>query len=216
MKLIYICSYFTKRPHVGGGEQNRKLGEYVRDEWKSYKFDHVEMVQYDVLLSMPPRDKPNAVKIINTTDGTVLWNVEGPEKVIPPARFDFHFSVPFCAGWIPGGLLPINECTERLRPKGVSFSGFWNMKVGIWLVELYERVAKNVFRSVKRLNKAYSCFICLWKSRENVPVYLWFIPYFKDSECIYSIQKGCRVVQFVHRRYTKRLPFPRQKWFIKG
>ena len=98
MKLIYICSYFTKRPHVGGGEQNRKLGEYVRDEWKSYKFDHVEMVKYDVLLSMPPRDKPNAVKIINTTDGTVLWNVEGPEKVIPPARFDFHFSAPFCAG----------------------------------------------------------------------------------------------------------------------
>jgi len=39
------------------------------------------MVQYDVLLSMPPRDKPNAVKIINITDGSVLWNVQGPEKV---------------------------------------------------------------------------------------------------------------------------------------
>jgi len=39
------------------------------------------MVRYDVLLSMPPRDKPNVVKILNTTDGSVLWNVEGPEKV---------------------------------------------------------------------------------------------------------------------------------------
>ena len=98
MKLIYICSKFTERPHVGGGEQNRKLGVYIRDEWKKYKFDHVEMVQYNVLLSMPPRDKPNAVKIINTTAGTVLWNVEGPEKVIPTARFDFNFSAQFCAG----------------------------------------------------------------------------------------------------------------------
>ena len=74
-------SYFTKRPHVGGDEQNKKLGEYIRDKWNSYKFDHVEMVQYDVLLSIPPRDKPNVVKILNTTDGSALWNVEGPEKV---------------------------------------------------------------------------------------------------------------------------------------
>ena len=77
----HFCSYFTKRPHVGGGEQNKKLGEYIRDKWISYKFDHVEMVEYDVLLSMPPRDKPNVVKILNTTDGSTLWNVQGPEKV---------------------------------------------------------------------------------------------------------------------------------------
>ena len=128
MKLIYIYSKFTERPHVGGGEQNRKLGEYIRDEWKKYKFDHVEMVQYDVLLSMPPRDKPNAVRIINTTDKTVLWNVEGPEKVIPIGRFNFNFSAPFCVGRIPGGLLPIKAYTGRLRPKGVPFSGFCNMK----------------------------------------------------------------------------------------
>ena len=74
-------SNFTKRPHVGGGEQNKKLGEYIRDKWISYKFDHVEMVQYDVLLSMPPRDKPNVVKILNTTDNSALLKVEGPEKV---------------------------------------------------------------------------------------------------------------------------------------
>lgn len=45
------------------------------------------MVQYNVLLSMPPRDKPNAVKIVNTTDGDVVWNVEGPEKVTITCRF---------------------------------------------------------------------------------------------------------------------------------
>ena len=80
--LSDLCSNFTKRPHIGGGEQNKKLGEYIYNTWKSYKFDHVEMVQYDVLLSMPPRDNPNVVTIVNTTNNTVLWTVKGPEKVI--------------------------------------------------------------------------------------------------------------------------------------
>lgn len=93
----HFCSYFTKRPHVGGGEQNKKLGEYIRDKWIGYKFDHVEMVRYDVLLSMPPKDKPNVVKILNTTDGSALWNVEGPEKVrslFPPRCPDLHLNFP--------------------------------------------------------------------------------------------------------------------------
>ena len=87
--VYHFYSNFTKRPHVGGGEQNKKLGEYIRDKWISYKFDHVEMVQYDVLLSMPPRDKPNVIKILNTTDGSALWNVEGPEKVRNPYLLDW-------------------------------------------------------------------------------------------------------------------------------
>ena len=86
-------SNFTKRPHVGGGERNKKLGEYIRDKWISYKFDHVEMVHYDVMLSMPPRDKPNVVKILNTTDGSALWNVEGPEKVKSPFFFPLRIEL---------------------------------------------------------------------------------------------------------------------------
>ena len=70
------------RPHSAGGEQNKKLAEYIYNKWKSYNFDHVEMVQYDVLLSMPPRNNPNVVTIINTPNNTVLWTVKGPEKVV--------------------------------------------------------------------------------------------------------------------------------------
>ena len=56
----------------------------MRDKWVSYKFDHVEMVRYDVLLSRPPRDKPNVVQILNVTDRSALWTVTGPEKVSDP------------------------------------------------------------------------------------------------------------------------------------
>ncbi|KAL9983847.1 hypothetical protein ACROYT_G006087 [Oculina patagonica] len=97
--------HFTKRPHIGGGEQNKKLGEYIRDKWISYKFDHVEMVRYDVLLSMPPRDKPNVVTILNTTDGSALWNVEGPEKIAEPSENDSLVLPPFL-GYSPPGLVP--------------------------------------------------------------------------------------------------------------
>ncbi|KAJ7371545.1 hypothetical protein OS493_024885 [Desmophyllum pertusum] len=100
--MAHVCSYFTKRPHVAGGEQNKKLGEYIRDKWLSYKFDHVEMVQYDVLLSMPPRDKPNVVKILNTTDGSALWKVQGPEKIAEPSENDSLVLPPFL-GYSPPG-----------------------------------------------------------------------------------------------------------------
>ncbi|KAL9983851.1 hypothetical protein ACROYT_G006092 [Oculina patagonica] len=94
--------HFTKRPHIGGGEQNKKLGEYIRDKWISYKFDHVEMVRYDVLLSMPPRDKPNVVTILNTTDNSDIWKVEGPEKIAEPSENDSLVLPPFLGYSLPG------------------------------------------------------------------------------------------------------------------
>ncbi|KAL9983852.1 hypothetical protein ACROYT_G006093 [Oculina patagonica] len=97
--------HFTKRPHIGGGEQNKKLGEYIRDKWISYKFDHVEMVRYDVLLSMPPRNKPNVVTILNTTDNSSLWNVEGPEKIAEPSENDSLVLPPFLS-YSPPGVVP--------------------------------------------------------------------------------------------------------------
>ncbi|EDO40715.1 predicted protein, partial [Nematostella vectensis] len=77
---------FTKRPHIGGGEQSQKLGCYIRDKWLSYGFDKVEMPRYDVLLSLPSRDKPNAVKIIDNSTGEVLTDEpsENDPLVLPP------------------------------------------------------------------------------------------------------------------------------------
>ena len=42
------------------------------------------MVRYDVLLSRPPRNKPNVVQIIDVLVGRVVWNVTGPEKASDP------------------------------------------------------------------------------------------------------------------------------------
>jgi hypothetical protein len=66
---------------MGGTEQNNKLARDIRDLWKTFKFDKVDMVRYDVLLSMPQKEKPNAVRVVNTTNNDVIVNIEGPEKV---------------------------------------------------------------------------------------------------------------------------------------
>ncbi|XP_048578659.1 glutamate carboxypeptidase 2-like [Nematostella vectensis] len=103
---------FTKRPHMGGTDENRKLGEYIRDLWLSYGFDKVEMPRYDVLLSIPPRDKPNAVKIIDERTGGVILDVQGPEKIAEPSENDTLVAPPFLAyapaGHVTGDLLYVN------------------------------------------------------------------------------------------------------------
>ena len=45
-----------------------------------------------------------------------------------------------------GGVLPIMTCTGRLRPKGVSFSGFRSVwkGIGVSAVEVYKMVEKSV------------------------------------------------------------------------
>ena len=51
---------------------------------------------------------------------------------------------------LSSGVLPKMAFTERLRPKGVSFSGF---RVGISLIEVYERVGKSVIQVSERAQK---------------------------------------------------------------
>ena len=72
--------FISRRPHIGGSEVSEKLADYIIDKWESYGFDKVEKVRYDVLLSLPRKDKPNAVKLLSPS-GSVLVNVQGLEKV---------------------------------------------------------------------------------------------------------------------------------------
>ena len=83
----------------------------------------------------------------------------------------------------PRGVVLIMVHRERLRPKGLPFSGFRFMKRwGILLVEVYERVGNLSFRSVKRPKRADRCLLWLSLSRENVLVF-WLndLSYFKDG-----------------------------------
>ena len=45
--------YLTDQPHVAGSDRNRHLAEWMRDLWKEYGLDTVEIVEHEVLLPYP-------------------------------------------------------------------------------------------------------------------------------------------------------------------
>ena len=45
--------YFTSEPHPAGTEQNKKVAEYIADQWKQQGLEDVVIRQYDVLSSLP-------------------------------------------------------------------------------------------------------------------------------------------------------------------
>ncbi len=45
--------HLTDQPHVAGSERNRQLAEWMRDRWKEYGLDTVEIVEHEVLLPFP-------------------------------------------------------------------------------------------------------------------------------------------------------------------
>ncbi len=57
----------------------------IFNEWKGYKFDSVEVINYTVLLSYPNKDDPNSLRL-KDSGGTVLY--ESHIKEEPPLTDD--------------------------------------------------------------------------------------------------------------------------------
>jgi len=84
-------------------------------------------------------------------------------------------------GLDPGGrgVLPIMAYTGRVRPKGVSFSGFRYMK-GILLVEVYKRVGKSVISVYKKAQKSKQIHFMVVKQSRKRSGYMIY-SCFKDN-----------------------------------
>ena len=46
-------AFLTAEPHVAGSPRDRVLAEWVRDRWREYGLEQIEIVQHDVLLPYP-------------------------------------------------------------------------------------------------------------------------------------------------------------------
>ena len=49
--------YLTDEPHVAGSDRNKHLAEWMRDRWKEYGLDTVEIIEHEVLLPYPTEMK---------------------------------------------------------------------------------------------------------------------------------------------------------------
>lgn len=67
--------YLTEEPHLAGSDRNRHLAEWMRDLWKEYGFDTVEIVEHEVLLPWPE-------EISLTMNGGTPWQARFTEDPI--------------------------------------------------------------------------------------------------------------------------------------
>jgi N-acetylated-alpha-linked acidic dipeptidase len=78
-------AFLTAQPHVAGSPRDRTLAEWVRDRWREYGLDRVEIVEHHVLL-------PAAAEVIvEMPDADPPWRAslkEEPIAIDPPTAVD--------------------------------------------------------------------------------------------------------------------------------
>ncbi len=68
--------YLTDKPHIAGSDRNRHLAEWMRDLWREYGLDTVEIVEHEVLLPWPE-------EVSLTMPGTPPWQARFTEDPVP-------------------------------------------------------------------------------------------------------------------------------------
>jgi len=53
IKMRETHAWLTAEPHVAGSPRDRVLAEWVRDRWREYGLEQVEIVEHQVLLPYP-------------------------------------------------------------------------------------------------------------------------------------------------------------------
>ena len=79
--MLLTRRYFSKRPHVGGTERSKILADEIARRWRAYKFDKVELPEYNILLPYVDPNVSNSVQIRNSSD-KVTFEFSGKEKVM--------------------------------------------------------------------------------------------------------------------------------------
>ena len=107
--------------------------------------------------------------------------------------------------------------TGRLRPKGVSFLGFWKRRVfNRWSIWKGREICHLGCESAQRANRWI-----LWLYKVEKTFYFCDWSLFKRQCIIYSSRKGCKVLTKESERGTickvyERGSFFRVKWHMKG
>ncbi|XP_031556216.1 N-acetylated-alpha-linked acidic dipeptidase 2-like isoform X2 [Actinia tenebrosa] len=88
--------YFTSKPHIAASSRNTELANNISSTWKSYGFDTVKTVKYNVLLSFPTKNKTNAAFILDDKGG-VKFETAQKEDIVDPSCDSPDATPPFSA-----------------------------------------------------------------------------------------------------------------------
>ena len=75
-------AFLTADPHVAGSRRDRALAEWVRDRWREYGLDHVEIVEHEVLLPYPTEALVEMTLRPSHGDRPATWRATMKEEAI--------------------------------------------------------------------------------------------------------------------------------------
>lgn len=108
---------YSLEPHAAGSSTDHYFARKIKSEWLTHGLDTVEIVEYDVLLSYPDKEKLNVIKVFDQND-VVLEIKESRKKNLNPA-----FSPYSWPGNVTGNLVYVNygqtSDFQYLRKKGI-------------------------------------------------------------------------------------------------
>ena len=73
-------AFLTAEPHVAGSPRDRALAEWVRDRWREYGLEHVEIVEHEVLL--PYATDVHVSMMVRTPSGERAWQASFREDAV--------------------------------------------------------------------------------------------------------------------------------------
>lgn len=118
----YIKAY-SSEPHIAGSSTDRHFAKNIKNEWLKHGMDQVDIVDYNVLLSQPDKEKTNVIKVVNKDVLGDMLVFESPRKKnLNPA-----FSAYSRAGNITDNLVYVNygqtSDFEYLKGLGIPLEG---------------------------------------------------------------------------------------------
>lgn len=100
-KIRENLRFLTKNPHLAGTKHNNALADQIARLWKSYGFDSVEKVLYNVLLSYPDINKPNKVELLDANKKVIFKSKHKEDILRPEDRHDDF--IPMYNSFSPNG-----------------------------------------------------------------------------------------------------------------
>jgi len=118
--------HLTEEPHIAGTEENFKLAQYVRDKFKKFGLEEVELVEYRVLLSYP---KEIIVEMVEPEHYKATLREEGyfRDKDSYDSRVSIGFNAYSASGELTAPLVYAHggnpEDYDRLKDMGIDIKG---------------------------------------------------------------------------------------------
>ena len=103
--------FLSKEPHIAGLRRDRELTNWIKNTWEDAGLDHVNLEEYDYMLSWPNQSNPNKIRIIDD-NGNTRFTSQHKEKELRKGDdhpdFVHAFNAFSPAGTVEGDLVFVN------------------------------------------------------------------------------------------------------------